>query len=542
MALRPGAGLLILAGVAGIALAGPASAARPAAGTDPVDRCTALVTLKLPDTTIVSAEAVTKTTQAGQSNLPPGLPPFCRLVVKVQGAPDSEIGVEIWLPFTWSGVFHGTGNGGFGGVLSGGYGAMAQGLRQGYSAATTDMGTSPATPLSGDALIGHPRKWRDWGRLSTHVMTVTGKAISRSFYGRDPARSYYTGCSSGGQQGLIEALHYPADYDGILVGAPVINRTWGHAAVLWNYAAAHASEGAFLSPAKLDLLNRGAVAQCGRNGFGLAGDAFIADPLTCRFDPAALLCKAGESESDQCLTAPQVATARAFYTGPASREGRALFYGWLPGSEGPGRYGWSFLQSGVNDNPQFASLFKWAYGAGWSWRGFDVERDMAGVDAVLDASVNDATRGTLTAFQRRGGKLIIYHGLADTLVPPGQSVAFYERQGGAKRLSQSARLFLAPGMMHCAGGPGPDVLNAATGGPPVPVPGPEHDLFRALVDWREKGRAPNAVIATKYSADGVGVISMQRPVCAYPKQARYIGTGSMSAASSFVCALPPGTR
>jgi hypothetical protein len=299
-----------------------------------------------------------------------------------------------------------------------------------------------------------------------------------------------------------------------------------------------------LSPAKLDLLNRTAIAQCGRNGFGLAGDAFVADPLSCRFDPAILSCKGNDSA--QCLTAPEVATARAFYSGPTARDGRALFYGWLPGSEVAGRYGWSFLQTDADGEPQFSSLFKWVFGADWNWRGFDVSRDMARVDAALDASVNDATRGTLAAFGRRGGKLIMYHGLADTLVPPGQSVDFYKRQsvavGGAKRLSQSARLFLAPGMMHCAGGPGPDVLNSASGGLRVPLPDADYDLFRALVEWREKGRAPDAVIATKYSGDGTAGIRLQRPVCAYPRQARYAGSGSTAAASSFTCSLPGRRR
>ena len=533
--------LVALAGIAFVSPAMASTARQPSPAAD----CIALTALKLPNTRIVSAEAVANPAQLSGSALPAGLPPFCRVVARVHDAPDSDIGIEIWLPFdNWAGVFHGTGNGGFGGVLTGGYGAMAQGLRLGYSTATTDTGTSPATPLNGDPLIGHSRKWRDWGKLSTHVMTVTGKALSRAFYGRNPARSYYTGCSTGGQQGLIEALHYPADYDGILVGAPVINRTWGHATVLWDYAAAHASTNSMLSPAKLDLLNRAAIAQCGQNGFGLAGDAFIADPMSCRFDPAVLICKA--SESDGCLSAPQVATARAFYSGPVARDGRPRFYGWLPGSEVAGRYGWSFLQTDTNGDPQFASLFKWVFGADWNWLGFDFDRDMARVDTTLDASVNDATRGTLAAFERHGGKLIMYHGLADTLVPPGQSVDFYERQsavlGGAKRLGESARLFLAPGMMHCAGGPGPDVLNSASGGPQVPVPGPGYDLFRALVDWREKGRAPDAVIATKYANDRLGGIELQRPICAYPRQARYTGSGSTTAASSFTCSVPARRR
>ena len=194
-------------------------------------------------------------------------------------------------------------------------------------------------------------------------------------------------------------------------------------------------------------------------------------PFGCRFDPALLACKG--AQAGQCLTEAELATARAFYSGPTWRSGKPAFFGWLPGSEGPGRFGWSFLESANNGQPQFAGLFKWVFGSGWDWRNFDGDRDMPIVDAALGAAGNDATRGSLRAFRARGGKLIVYHGLADTLVPPGQTVAFYERQaralGGMKRLRDVARLFLVPGMMQCGGGAGPDSINSAfAGGPPPP--------------------------------------------------------------------------
>ena len=506
-------------------------------------RCNGLAALRLPDTSIVSAALVpakaAETTIAGET---PCYRSFCRVVARVRSAPDSDIGVEIWLPAQdWTGVFHGNGNGGFAGVLAGGYSGMVDGLRRGFATATTDAGTAPASPLEGDALIGQPRKWRDWGRLSTHVMTVTGKAITRAFYGRDARRSYYTGCSTGGQQGLIESLYYPADYDGILVGAPVINRTWGHAAVLWDYAAAHRAPGSLLSDAKLKLLNKAAIATCWRQGHGLAGDRFISDPLSCSFDPAVLQCKG--AASDACLTTGEVATARAFYSGPTGRDGKASYFGWLPGSEMPDTFGWSFLQTPINGQPPFGALFKWVFGADWDWKGFDFDRDMPAVDARLDPIVNDATRGSLEAFAARGGKLIIYHGLADTLVAPGQSIAFYERQaaqlGGGRNLADSARLFLAPGMMHCGGGTGPDAFNATLGIPPrPPADDAKHDIFSALIAWTDSGEAPDHVIATKFSAEDTGEIAMQRPLCPYPRKAVYRGSGSTRSASNFTCTGP----
>lgn len=534
--------MLAAVGAALLMLAAPAAEAAPAHGRAAGDDCAALRRLRLANTTVTRAEVVEQGAGAALGlPAPADLPSFCRVTAHVRAAPDSDIGIEVWLPLDgWTGVFHGNGNGGFAGVLSSGYAGMATGLRRGYATATTDTGTAPATPLEGDALVGHPRKWKDWGRLSTHVMTVTGKAVAKAYYRRAATRAYYTGCSTGGQQGLIEALYYPADYDGILVGAPVINRTWGHAAVLWDFAAAHRTPNSLLSAEKLQVLNAAAIASCARQGRAVPGDRFVSDPLQCAFDPQEIVCRDGVSSG--CLTPEEVTTARAFYAGPTNRQGRAQFYGWLPGSEGAGRFGWSFLQTASNGEPPFGGLFKWVFGADWTWRDFDLDRDMPRVDAALAAVVNNATRGDLGAFRARGGKLIIYHGLADTLVPPGQTVGFYERQarelGGVSRLSQVARLFLAPGMMHCAGGAGPDAFNSAIGGAAPPAGSDaDHDLFQALVQWTGGGPPPERVIATKFS-DDMTQVAFQRPICAYPRKPVRAGDGSRLSAESFSCSAP----
>lgn len=525
------------AGLLALAVTSPAAAAS----------CEALRDLKLPDTVVESAEVAPVGGFAGMGAVrTPDLPAFCRVVASVRTTPGSEVRMEVWLPLQgWQGVFHGNGNGGFGGLLSAGYGPMSAGLRRGYATAVTDTGTSPATPLEGDALIGQPEKWRDWGRRSTHAMTVAGKAIAGAFYGAPVRRAYYTGCSTGGQEGLIEAQYYPDDYDGILVGAPVINRTWGHAAVLWNDLAANREPGHRLSDVKLRLLSNTALARCGGAGSGLGRDPFVADPKACRFDPGVLACRDGDR--NDCLTAQEVATARAFYSGPVGKAGRPLFHGWLPGSEATGQFDWAFLQSRPGGQPPFVSLFKWVFGRDWDWSGFEVERDMAKVDAALGPIVNDATRGNLRAFQARGGKLIIYHGWADSLVPPDQTVAFYDRvardAGGVARAQGFARLFMVPGYSHCGGGAGPDVFNSATGSAvPPPTTTPQHDLFTALADWVEAGTAPRQVVATRYvdrsPAKGV---AMQRPLCAYPAKAWWRGAGDTNDAASFVCSTskPP---
>lgn len=539
---RPAAAPVRAALALALASAIPGAAWAKEAGTGPAAaaRCAALARLALADTSIESAAIVpARAPRDSLSGDVAGYPGFCRVVARVRSEPGSDIGVELWLPLQdWAGVFHGNGSGGFAGNFTLGYAGMAEGLRRGFATATTDAGTAPATPLEGDSLIGQPRKWRDWGRLSAHVMTVTGKAITKAFYGRAAQRSYYTGCSTGGQMGLVEALHFPEDYDGILVGAPVMNRTWGHAAVLWNFASANRSPGRLLSDAKLRLLNRTAIASCWKQGHGLAGDRFIMDPLSCRFDPAVLECKPDETED--CLTRDEVATARAFYSGPTSNRGEPQFFGWLPGSEMPDTFGWSFLQKPISGQPAFGALFKWVFGSDWDWRNFDFDRDMPIVNQRLDPIVNDATRGSLAAFARRGGKLIVFHGLADTLVPPGQSVEFFRRHasemGGDDALGAHARLFMAPGVMHCGGGAGPDSFNATLGIPPRPPSDDrQHDMFSALIAWTEAGKAPDRIIATRFASERPGEIEMQRPLCPWPQRAVYRGYGSTAAPGSFSC-------
>jgi len=520
---------IALTAVSLLALAGPVRAA---------ENCEDLAGLSLPDTTIETAQSI----PAGDFVTPDkrthaAMPAFCRVVASVHAASDSDIGVEIWLPLEgWNGAFHGNGNGGYGGTFHFGYGGMELGVRRGYASATTDMGTAPADDVNGDPLIGHPQKWKDWGLLSTHVMTVTGKAIAAAFYGAEPKRSYFTGCSTGGQQALIEAQIYPADYDGIVAGAPVINRTWGHAAAIWDYRAANLSPGHTLSDLKLALLHGAAVKACGTKGNGLASDRFIADPAVCKFDPAVLLCHG--ADSDTCLTRAEVATARAFYSGPLSRTGKPLYFGWLPGSE-EGPPSWRFIETTPNSEPAYDGLFKWVFGANWDWRKFDFHRDMAKVDAVLGSALNGATVGDLSAFAARGGKLVIYQGWADSLVSPLQTIAFYKRaaarSGGEAKTQNFARLFMAPGVGHCGGGDGPNGFFTAKTG--------DADMFTAVTRWVDQGTAPSQVLATKYVDDTPAKgIAMQRPLCPYPQKAWYKGSGDTVDPNSFVCAATKPAR
>jgi feruloyl esterase len=502
--------------------------------------CEDLTSVKIPDTTIKLAESIpagdyTASDAAKYS----GMPAFCRVLATVQPAPDSDIEIEMWLPKDgWRGVFHGNGSGGFGGTLASGGNAAA--VKRGYASVTTDMGTAPSNPLNGDPLIGHPRKWEDWGKLSTHVMTEVGKDIAKAFYGTSPNLSYYTGCSTGGQEGLIEGQYYPDDYDGILIGAPVVNRTWGHAAVAWDYIVANKDAGHKLSDAKLMVLHNAAISACRSKNDGLQSDPFISDPEQCDFDPAKLTCQG--ADSGQCLTSAEVETAKAFYSGPTDHAGKTTYYGWPPGSE-TGVLTWSFLQAPFNSpgEPSFDGLFKWVFGADWNWRNFDLDRDMPKVDAELGPIVNGAVTGDFSRFKQRGGKLIIFQGWADPIVAPDQTVALYKKLvNDFGRDQDFARLFMAPGLTHC--GLGGDGLNgfdsAQSSMVPPPSQDPRHDLFLALSAWVEDKKIPAEVIATDYvdAKDPSKGIALQRPLCPYPEKSRYQGKGSPNDAANFVCA------
>jgi feruloyl esterase len=183
------------------------------------------------------------------------------------------------------------------------------------------------------------------------------------------------------------------------------------------------------------------------------------------------------------------------------------------------------------------------FGLNWDWRTFDVEPDMAKVDAVLGPALNGAVTGDVAKFRDRGGKLIFFQGWADPIVPVGQTVNFYKdlmsKFGGEEKTKEFARLFMVPGMGHCGFGTGPNRFDsAAFGGVQPPALDPQHDIFTALSHWVEDGVAPAQVIATKFvDGDASKGIEMQRPLCPYPERAWYKGDGDTNSAANFVCAV-----
>jgi feruloyl esterase len=490
--------------------------------------CEGLAALQLPNTTITKAEVVT----TGKF-VPPNekaltrLPAFCRVTATLRPSADSDIRVEIWMPQAgWNERFEGTGNGGFAGSIN--YGTLAEGLRGGYAVANTDMGMAKPVGATASIFINRPERWIDWGYRATHEMTVVAKQIVRAYYGRDAKYSYFTGCSTGGEQALMESQRYPDDYDGIVGGAAANNRTGVHVSVLWNFAANEKTPASYLHPAARTALSQAVTNAC--DTLDGVKDGVIADPTKCQFDPAVLQCK--EANQTGCLTPAQVQTAKEIYAGPVNpRTGESLYPGLPRGSE----FGWDGLDHipGPAAIPPYAPIFQWVFGADWNWRQFDFDHQDTVFTQKLAGMVN-ATSPDIDTFRAHGHKLLIYHGWADWLVAPGESINYYNAVVARAKaapatgqaidpIDQSVRLFMVPGMSHCGGGPG------AT----------HFDALGPMVDWVEHGVAPDKIIASTLAPADVGGLAPnpKRPLCPYPSTAQYQGTGDTNDASSFVCSV-----
>ncbi|AOF97900.1 tannase/feruloyl esterase family alpha/beta hydrolase [Sphingobium sp. RAC03] len=521
-----------LSGAVFLALAsGPVFAQATSGPSD----CGTLVGASLTGTRIVSATPVAAgALKVAASPIAPDLvqrvasmPAFCRVVAVATPTPDSQIGIEIWLPLNkWNGRLLGTGNGGGAGRIAYEMG-MVEGLKRGFAVANTDMGTAPAI----NSTIGHPERWVDFGHRATHEMTRVAKTMVSTFYKVTSFRSYFEGCSTGGQQALSAAQRYPEDYDGILAGDPGNNRTHVASYFLWNYAALNVSPLAKLSAGQWAMVSRAVLANCAGKDGGAPGDRFLIDPRRCSFDPASLpICRSGTSAED-CLTAPQLATVQRLYAGPTNpHTGERIYAGLTPGSEdqplGPVMQG----DPATWPDQQFYP-FRWTLGAAFVPSRFDFDSDLDRVDAQL-ASVLNANSADLSAFARRGGKLMIYSGLADPAVPFAEVVNYYDRleESAGSTNQQFARLFLVPGMGHCFGGPGvTDIGQPFTSSVP---PTAQNDALMTLVAWTE-GAKPPAMLIARTPADE-GQPAKDRPICAYPALPQY-RSGDASKQSSFVC-------
>src|SRR5271157_1803613 len=337
--------------------------------------CESLASLTLPKTTIAAARVYA----AGEFLAPNGqplsnLPAFCRVQGVVKPSDDSDIRFEVWLPdLQWNGKFRGIGNGGFAGAIS--QNELAAAVTAGYAAASTDTGHQAAGQGASWAL-GHPQKAIDFGWRAIHETADKGKAIAAAFYGEAPRRSYFNGCSNGGRQALMEAQRFPADYDGIVAGAPA--NYWTHlmTRAVWDVQALMNDPAAYIPATKIPAIESAVLAAC--DALDGVTDGVIDDPTRCRFDPTALLCK--DADSDACLTRPQVGALRKILSGPQNSKGEAVYPGTAPGGA-TGSGGWSSWLTGAAPGKSLGYAFGTQFfanmvfeDAGWDFHTFSVDR------------------------------------------------------------------------------------------------------------------------------------------------------------------------
>lgn len=479
--------------------------------------CADLVNLPLEDTTVTAAHEVPAgpfTPPGATKPLPGGdLPAFCRVALTVAPA----INIEVWLPKSnWNERYQGVGGGGYAGSIS--YGALATALRAGYATASTDTGHPSSVggtfALNPDATLN----WgliKDFAQRSLHQMVRKAKRIIRAYYGSGPKFSYWTGCSTGGRQGLMAVQRFPEEYDGLVIAAPAINWDRFIPAELWPQIVMNQELGGPIAPTKLTAVNNDAVAAC--DAADGVTDGVINDPRKCHYDPASSVCQAGEDPAT-CLTPQEANAVRKIWNGPTDSKGtKRLWFGLEPGTSFAGLAGTQPFGIAVTHETYWVRqdpAFDWR-----TLRESDFEAEFRlshkKFDHVIGTDETDLHR-----FDRLRGKVLMWHGESDQLIFPRGTVNYYLRllrdNGGLRRVDDFMRLFMAPGVAHCAGGTGPNPVGT----------------LQAVVDWVEKGIAPERILATRTLPDGT---VRSRPLCAYPQTAKWTGVGSTDDATNFVC-------
>jgi hypothetical protein len=509
------------------------------------DSCEKLAGAKIPGATITLAQTVAAGTFAGPpapfgggdvSALYKRLPAFCRVVAEAKPTADSDIKIEVWLPVAgWNGKLQGLANGGFAGQID--YPELGMAMSKGYAATGTDTGHA-GSPIDASWALGHPEKVVDFGHRGIHEMTRVAKEAVHAFYGKGAQRAYFAGCSDGGREALMEAQRYPADYDGILAGAPANYWTALLSTAATDTQALTLDPASFIPRAKIPAIAAAVNAAC--DELDGVRDGILNDPRQCHFDPATIRCKAGE-DTDKCLTAPQAAALKAIYAGPHDAHGHEVFPGFLPGAE-DGEGGWGTWITGAAPAKSLMAFFGIGYFSNmvyeksdWDYKTFRLEAALKLAEEKTASALN-ATDADLKPFQARGGKLILYHGWNDPAIPALNTVNYYQSvvaKMGEHASDSFVRLYMVPGMQHCGDGPGTDAFGEYV---QLRSDDPQHSMHAALEQWVEKGSAPSAIIASKFAADDKQHPTTTRPLCAYPEAAKYKGSGDTNDAANFVCA------
>lgn len=515
------------------------------------DACSALLRTKLDGAAIVSAtsQPANAPVQGTAVMLMPeipvkevsGLPAFCRVVGQAQPEPGSTIGFEVWLPMSgWNGRFRGLDNGGFAGYIN--YMMLGEAVKRGIAVVATDTGHIGAGPLGpmfdSSWAKGQPARIRDYAWRAVHLSTVAAKEIVSSFYGRGPDYSYFVGCSNGGRQALMQASRFPDDYDGLIAGAPAVN--WPDLLMgMMNTVQAQITPGSSIRKEQLPYIQEEALRQC--DAMDGQEDGLIEDPRQCRIDVARLTC--GKSKVAQCLSNAQAKALQRIYTGPRDRSGRQVVSGFAPGAE-VGE--WDGYVVGTADQPSRSKILA----SGFLHNVFNLlsitpenfNFDVAPATLrAMDFSDLDPS-ADLSRFFARGGKLILWHGWADSVIRPQSTLDYHGRMlaSSGQLAEENTRLFMVPGVQHCGGGTGPSSLGQLS------IPGaedrPESNMAAALHAWVEDGRHPESLIGTRPSSPAVmssnqkssGAIR-QRLLCIWPKKAVLEHSDDPERASSYRC-------
>ena len=480
-----------------------------ASATGPACDSTLLKSLQVPrNTTLTSATLKPATATA---------PAYCEVRGVIGPAP-SVINFAVGLPGAWNGRFLLGGDGGFDGSIA----LPLDRLGQGYAVANSDSGHT--TPAGNDASWAYNNRTAeiDYGWRAAKETTQAAKRIVTSYYSRHIDYSYFEGCSTGGRQALVAAQRYPEEFDGIVGGAPAHDLTGLAVEQNWSLQQFFANSGKGNITGKSSLLAKAVLAKCDKAD-GIE-DGLIADPRACSFDPGELACAAGQDPAT-CFTPDQVNAVRNVYRGPSNASGFSY-----RGKPGGSESGWAiWLLTEVLPNPAQGGFtfsfmnylfFENDPGPSFDWKSFNFATDPQ--KGRFMARILNGTDPDLSDFRRNGSKFLLYHGWADGLIPPFRTIEYYEEvvreNRSRERTENFLRLFLVPGMDHCG---------AIGGGLKV------WDRLAPLVDWVERGKAPERIVATQVDAKNVPVRT--RPLCPYPSKAVWNGSGSTDDAANFRC-------
>ena len=496
----------------GVLLAGALGAAvllHPAAARADEAACHTLTAPGLfKDTRIASAEMV------GAAG-PPGGVAYCEVKGVMSPVAGSHIGVVFRLPETWNGRVLGIGGGGWQGNVT--LQAAEPGLARGYATLQTNGGHDVPTGLADARAAAFDNSWakdnpegvKDFAWRAVHLTSVIGKDVAARYYGKPLQLAVFQGCSTGGRMALMEAHRFPDDYNAIVAGAPVFNLQVQTAGLVKGRLFTTAKTG--LTDGQIKTINTAVLDAC--DALDGLKDGIVTDPRACRWDPSAIQCKPGEAASDACLTSEQAGAVRRAYADVRGADGKIVVYGLARSGEA----GWSVFVATRPRPPAPAApnpLNAYIYGdANYNEASFDPAKDTARVRSTAFAKDYESDDPDIRPFLGKGGKLLLWHGYDDPGPSPFATTAYYEAVKRTAGAGAAVRLFLAPGVYHCGGGPGAN----------------KFDTLAAMDGWIASNTAPEVIPASNPQ------LGFTRPLCAWPALAFYRGSGDPKDAASFAC-------